>query len=266
MAHCPHILRFFKGALNIAPGCAPGPAEGNISGMISFISVSNDAAKLANLERSIEAMLPNRADWQMTAVDGAQHDIFTGYNAGAASSSGEILVFLHHDVALMANAVALQRPLSMLADSGTGFIGVAGAIRLNAAGTWWGDVPQAQVMAGCRGLVGCPDRTNPLNPFGMNFLAWPGPAAFGRVLVVDGVFLMCHRRTFDGLKGFDSQTFQGFHFYDVEMTFRAHLAGLRNYVAPIPMYHASTGNYDAKWEATRQVFVGKYAGKLPCHL
>ncbi|HVT82907.1 MAG TPA: glycosyltransferase [Phycisphaerae bacterium] len=233
--------------------------------MIAFICVSNNPAKAASLERSIQASLPP-GSWQLTSVDGASHDIFSGYNAGAAQTQADVLVFLHHDVLLMCNALALEHPLRMLQEAGTGFIGVAGATRLNAAGTWWGDVPQPQVMASCRGLVGCPDQTNPQNPFRMNFLAWPGPAVFGRVLVVDGVFLMCHRRTFERLGGFDSQNLSGFHFYDVDISLRAHLAGLTNYVAPIPMFHASTGNYDQVWDATRQRFLKKYAGRLPISL
>ncbi len=237
-----------------------------MASMIEFICVSNDAAKVAILERTIHAAFPDRSQWHLTAVDGKVHDIFSGYNAGAAKAAAEALVFLHHDVALIANSIAFERPLRMLEDASTGFIGVAGAVRLNAAGTWWGDMPQPQVMASCRGFVGCPDKTNPHNPFGMNFLAWPGPAVFGRVLVVDGVFLMCHRRTFDRLGGFDDKTFKGFHFYDIDISFRAHLAGLKNYVAPIPMFHDSTGNYDQVWDATRQLFVKKFTGKLPHQL
>lgn len=235
-------------------------------GMLEFICVSNNPAKAASLQRSIAASFPAPGAHQFTCIDGNAHDLFKGYNAGAAQSSADILVFLHHDVTLLANAMAFEHPLRLLEDAGTGFIGVAGAVRLNAMGTWWGDVPQQQVMAGCRGMVGAPDKINPHNPFAMNFLAWPGPAVFGRVLVVDGVFLMCHRRTFDRLGGFDQETFTGFHFYDIDISLRAHFAGLKNYVAPIPMYHASTGNYDQVWDAARQKFLQKFAGRLPVQL
>jgi hypothetical protein len=235
--------------------------------MIDFVTVSNDVQKIAPVEESIRAMMAGFSlsdnDWRLRVVDGTKHDVFTGYNAGAAQSGADVLVFLHHDIRLLASAMALQRPLELLRDPSTGFIGVCGAVRLNAFGTWWGDLPQPQVMAGCRGFVGYPDA----NPFSMNFFSWPGGASvFGQVLVVDGVFLMCHRRTFEKLGGFDDKTFKGFHFYDIDMTLRAHLAGLRNYVAPIPLFHASKGNYDQVWEAARQVFVNKHAGRLPCQL
>lgn len=230
--------------------------------MINWITVSNDPEKIRPLERSIQSAMGD-LPWTLQVVDGQQHDIFSGYNTGAAATTGDILIFLHHDVVILANNVAFEKPLALLEKPNTGFVGVAGAMRLNTAGTWWGDLPQPQVMAGCRGAVGCPDQ----NPFGMNVLAWPGGlAVFGQVLVVDGVFLMCHRRTFEKVGGFDSRTFKGFHFYDIDISLRAHLGGLKNYVAPLSLFHASTGNYDQVWEAARQLFVRKFAGRLPCQL
>jgi hypothetical protein len=68
------------------------------------------------------------------------------------------------------------------------------------------------------------------------------------------------------LGGFDTNTFQGFHFYDVDITLRAHFAGLSNYVALIPIFHESTGAYDEAWEKLRQKFVKKWTGKLPVTL
>jgi hypothetical protein len=238
--------------------------------MIDFIVVSNSPASVAELERTLHSAMAGmpagsagEKSWRLVTVDGNTHDLFTGYNAGAAQGHADVLAFLHHDVRVHANSIALERPLELLKNPAVGFIGVCGATRLNAQGTWWGDLPQPQMLSYCRGAVGCPDG----NPFGMNLLAWPGGAAvFGPALVVDGVFLMCHRRTFDALHGFDAATFKGFHFYDVDITLRAHFAGLRNFVAPIPLFHMSTGKYDHVWEAARQIFVRKFAGRLPCQL
>src|SRR5207245_6570518 len=126
---------------------------------------------------------------------------------------------------------------------------------------WWGDFPPEIEASFCRGMVGFPDT----NVFGMKLLNWPGgEAIFGSVVVLDGVFFMCRRRTFEQLGGFDDQMFRGYHFYDIDITLRAHLAGLRNYAAPISLYHHSLGIYDEIWEGTRQVFVRKHSGRLPC--
>jgi GT2 family glycosyltransferase len=236
--------------------------------MIDFVTVSRDGGRVARLERSLHAALGGSegVPWKLQVVDGERYDLFEGYNTGAARSCSDILVFLHDDVIVLGNRVALERPLAFLEDAATGFIGTMGATRLNVLGAWWGDLPKAQVLSYCRGAVATPDSGAP-NAFGMISQVWPGEiAAYGQVLVVDGTFLMCRRQAFETLGGFDAHTFQGFHFYDVDITLRAHLAGMRNYVAPIPIFHESFGTYDQTWEDQRQKFVQKWAGQLPVAL
>ncbi len=45
---------------------------------------------------------------------------------------------------------------------------------------------------------------------------------------------------------------------------RAHLLGLKNYAAPLPMLHASLGKYTDAWEMNRRIFVEKHRASLPC--
>jgi len=48
--------------------------------------------------------------------------------------------------------------------------------------------------------------------------------------------------------GWDEKTFDGFHGYDIDCTFRAHLAGHKLAVAnDIVLLHASGGNYNNDW-------------------
>jgi hypothetical protein len=242
--------------------------------MIEFITLSNNSSRVSTLERSLHEALGGetwRDRWRLTVVDGSKYDLFTGYNAGAAQTSGEHLAFIHDDTQILGNPLTFDRPLRMLGDPAVGFIGIVGVTRLNNLGCWWGDMPQTQMLTFCRGLVACGDD----GPFRTRFVGWPGPttvfgpgnnAVFGQVLVVDGVLLMCHRRTLDKLGGFDEKNFKGFHFYDIDVTFRAHLAGLKNFVAPLPLLHESLGTYDDAWETARQTFVRKFSGKLPFYL
>ncbi|HTP60525.1 MAG TPA: glycosyltransferase [Burkholderiales bacterium] len=236
--------------------------------MIEFVTVSHQPWRIGPLEKSLQAAMgpsrwPGPKKWRLTVIDGTSNDIFNGYNKAAASTTGDILAFMHHDIQVLANAVAFERPLRLLEEPATGLIGIAGATRLNAQGCWWGDLPLQEVMSHCRGIVAYPDE----NPMGMTYTTWPGgQGLFGQVVVVDGVFLMCHRRTLDSLGGFDSKTFKGFHFYDIDISFRAHLRGLKNYVAPLPLIHESRGNYDDAWESARKLFVDKFSGQLPCRI
>jgi len=231
--------------------------------MIDFITGSDtaehpDVVKLAASLRS--AGQPN-----LTPVLSAEANLANKYNKGAAQTNGKYLGFVQRDTEILSNSIMFDRIEKLLDLPDTGIVGVCGAMRLNTQGTWWGDAPREQVMAGCRGAVGCPDKDAP-NPFGMNMLAWPGGiAAFGRVLVVDGVLLMCSRATFEKVGGYD-ESLVGPHFYDIDISLRAHVVGLKNYAAPILMFHNSTGHYNQAWETTRQAFLKKWAGKLPISL
>jgi GT2 family glycosyltransferase len=232
---------------------------------IDFITVSRNPERVAALERSISLSLGPIIPSQLTVVDGNQHDLFTGYNAGIAKTSAEILVFVHDDVSLMCNSLAFGRPVQMLLqDQHCGFIGTVGSRLLDRTGTWWGDeLPPQQAAMVSRGMIF--QRGN--NEFGMRTYVWPaGAADFGQVLVIDGLFLMCHRRTIEKINGFDSAGFKGFHYYDIDTTFRAHQLGLRNYVAPIPMLHESRGSYGEEWDKNRKIFVEKHKAALPVSL
>ncbi|HSN21948.1 MAG TPA: glycosyltransferase, partial [Usitatibacter sp.] len=59
--------------------------------------------------------------------------------------------------------------------------------------------------------------------------------------------------------GFDAETFDGFHFYDLDFVYRAHLAGLRIAVSTgILAVHASEGRFDEDWNRYAQRFMRKF--------
>lgn len=232
--------------------------------MISFITLSRDPEKANNLKQSLHLALDSEFTWQLLIVDGACFDIFQGYNQGARQAEGEFLAFIHDDVIVLGNCLTFRKPLELLRDAATGFVGVAGTRRLGEEGCWWG--PH---FSECRGMAAHPSK----HEMGMHWNFWPWkspegeacPAAhFGRVAVLDGVFLMCHRHTFDRLGGFDGAYFQGFHFYDIDITLRASLAGLNNYAMPIPIFHwSSSGPPGPEWETNRRKLVDRFRDVLP---
>jgi hypothetical protein len=231
---------------------------------IEFITVSRTPVRVQSLRQSIALSMAGAFPHQLTVIDGNTHDLFTGYNTAAAQTTGEILIFIHDDVQLLANPLAFGRPLQLLQNPETGFIGAAGSRILDTTGKWWGgNLTREETFTHCRGLI----FHGAQNEFGIHGLVWPGGSAeFGQILVVDGVLLMCHRNTFNRVNGFDATTYQGFHFYDVDTTFRAHQLGLKNYAAPLPLLHASLGRYDEAWEKNRAIFAEKYKSALPFRL
>jgi hypothetical protein len=90
----------------------------------------------------------------------------------------------------------------------------------------------------------------------------------GRPLVVagaqalDGVFIAVRNDIARGLR-FDDATFDHFHLYDLDFSFRAFLAGRKIAICrDIVLVHYSQGNYDAKWDEQRLRFERKFAGRL----
>jgi hypothetical protein len=228
---------------------------------IDFITVSRTPERVNTLRQSINFAMGGAIPFQLTVMDGTKYDLFSGYNAAAERTRGEVLIFIHDDVQLLANPLAFGKPLQLLQNPDTGFIGAAGSRILDTTGAWWGgNLTPQQTFQNCRGMIFHAAQ----NEFGIHALTWPGGSAeFGQVLVVDGVMLMCHRRTIKRLNGFDGSAYRGFHFYDVDTTFRAHQLGLKNFVAPLPLLHASLGRYDEAWEKNRRIFAEKYKADLP---
>ena len=231
---------------------------------IEFITVSRTPDRVRLLAQSIGLAMGSVYPHKLRVMDGNQFDLFTGYNLAVSQTTAEILIFVHDDVQLLANPLIFEKPFENLNQLSTGFIGAAGSRILDTTGAWWGgNLTPQQTFSNCRGMI----NHAAANEFGMNSLIWPGGTAeFGQVMVVDGVLLMCHRRTFNRLNGFDDKTYKGFHFYDVDTTFRAHQLGLKNYAAPLPLLHQSMGKYDEKWEKNRAIFANKYQSLLPCSL
>jgi hypothetical protein len=63
---------------------------------------------------------------------------------------------------------------------------------------------------------------------------------------------------------FDAVTFDNFHHYDLDFSYRAHLAGFKIVVPwDILIFHASRGAYDSVWERYSERFLAKHGATLP---
>ncbi len=229
--------------------------------MIDFITLSRDDTKIQTLTKTIAAWFQGSPqEWNLIRIDGARFDIFSGYNLGASQGTGEILVFVHDDVQFLGNRLTLEKPLELFRASDTGFLGIAGTRVLLEHACWWASKPES---AG-RGMVCHPAA----GEFGIQWDVWPMQQAgqFGRVAVLDGVLLMCKRETWNRLGGLDSTNYRGFHFYDIDVTFRALQLGLVNYAVPIPVFHNHIGMPTPDWQENQQIFLRKFGKYLPYSL
>ena len=176
--------------------------------------------------------------------------IGAGYNQALDMTDADILLFSHTDARFLSGPRLFELLVQQAANPSTGFIGVAGATGLGPDAIWW-EAPKSGYALRGAVIHETAQGTFPL-PLG----------AFGPAVALDGLLLAIAR---DKLRALGPWPEDGWHFYDVEMSFRAHQAGLVNEVVLFPMLHGP-GELDAGWETAREAFVRRWHGQLPSGL
>ncbi len=215
---------------------------------ISAIVCSNRPQYFAALEIRLRAQF-TRHDFELIGIHDAK-SLCEGYNRGAARASSEILIFCHDDIDF-AHADFGERLLRHLEKYDV--IGVAGASKLVNAD--WGHAGLPFV----HGQVIHQPRWQGQTDY-LYFAAGLQAPVIENIQALDGVLIGMHRRVWERLQ-FDAQTFDGFHVYDIDFTYRAHLAGYRLAVPmDLLLIHFSMGGYDLKWQHENIKFLRKFPG------
>jgi hypothetical protein len=213
----------------------------------SVIVCSVDDTRFASISSVISQRLDSTA-YEIIRIPDAR-SMADGYTRGTAQSRGDRLIFCHDDIEIL-NSDFAQR----LDENFKRFdlIGVAGASRV-VSGRWVGAGPpwifgQVAGRAARGGIT--------VAQYGVPMATVPG------IKVMDGLFLASRREVAERV-GFDAQTFDGFHLYDLDFTFASYLAGYRLAVATdIHLYHHSMGSYDQEWQKYVTRFEQKYSRYL----
>jgi len=187
------------------------------------------------------------ADHEIIGIHDAA-SLASAYNWAARRAAGEIVVFSHDDVEIVSADLvpALRHALDSL-----DVVGVVGTSRLVDA--YW---PRAGAphLHGWMAAPGSDGYT--VNVYAVDDAVTPGLEA------LDGVFFAAKRGVLDAVR-FDEATFDGFHGYDVDFTFRAHATGFRvGTCAGIALIHASAGTFGAEWARYAERFAAKHRAAL----
>jgi tetratricopeptide (TPR) repeat protein len=211
--------------------------------LITVIVCSIDDSKRRHIRAHYEKLLAGSPHEIIQIVDAKS--LCEGYNRGFAQSSGDILVLSHDDIEIVSPNLAdtLTRQLST-----SDVIGIAGTSLL--AGTGW----FANGWPHIHGLVVHRLRRQPR----FRFECFAPVTQNTRVQAIDGVFMAATRRVCQAI-AFDQTTFDGFHFYDLDFSYRAYRAGFKLGIArDILIIHDSMGAQDAAWAHYSQKFVRKF--------
>jgi glycosyltransferase involved in cell wall biosynthesis len=215
---------------------------------VTVIVCSIDDAKLERASASYRARLGD-ALREIVAIRDAR-SLAEAYNRGIDRARGDTLVFTHDDVEVLSPDFATRLDAHLAAFD---VVGIAGTQRLCGGGWYFAGHPHDYMLV----VSPHPETGKPtLVIEGGGALVVPG------IQALDGVFLATRATTARALR-FDEAAFDHFHLYDLDFTFRAHLAGARLAVCrDLVLLHASRGSYDARWDDYRERFERKFAGQL----
>jgi len=176
------------------------------------------------------------------------------YNRGLEQAKYDIVVFCHDD--LTVETKQWGKKLVKMYDKNPefGILGVAGTKYMAETGMWWEKRKK---------MYGRVKHTSEGKSWLNSYSADIG-TDIEEVIVVDGVFFSCHKGRIK--HGFD-ESVEGFHFYDIDFTFRNYLDGVKVGVHTfLKVNHQSIGETNDEWEVNRKRFAERFAKVLPINI
>ncbi len=226
----------------------PAPATPHASGVgapISIVVCSIDDAKLARMRTSFTRALGVR-EHEFVVIRDAR-SLSEAYTRALGLCRHELVVFSHDDVEI-ASAGAFEAIEAAL--GACDIVGVAGSRRVTGPAVMWAGHPHVH------GWVAHPAKDAPGHWEALYFSLECGQ--LDGMQALDGL-MFATRRALALRVGFDAQAFDGFHFYDLDFTYRAHRAGLRLAVSTdVIAIHASAGDFGDAWKRYAERFAAKF--------
>jgi hypothetical protein len=194
-------------------------------------------------------------EYEYICIDNSnnRYSLCAAYNEGVLRSRGDILVFVHEDVFFMEGNWGSVLHNKFL-DNSIGLVGVAGTQYLFNETPGW-------VAAGrpfIRGHV--IHECNNGETYNLTVFSWEKEDS--EVVAVDGLFFAVRKSMFDRIK-FDDQTFDGFHFYDLDICMQIRQTHRLIVTWDILLKHQSGGNFNDSWKMYASRFLNKYQYNLP---
>lgn len=216
---------------------------------MSIVICSVDDERFAKAAANIGERMGG-GPYEIVRIDDAK-SLAEGYNRGLEQARGDVVIFSHDDLEILTPDFR-QRLFARLQDFDV--VGLAGTTRLlnaswNTAGQPWVHGQAVQPARSGSGYV--------VDIYGeAQRLVQPGAQA------LDGMFIAARRAVATAVR-FDAERFDAFHLYDIDFSYRAHLARMRVGIAnDILVYHASLGSFDDTWRRYAAVFEKKFAATL----
>lgn len=234
---------------------------------MTFVIATDDEEKA---KAAIESIRKIRGPADQIVLIENSDSMAKAYNEGVERAEFDRICFMHHDVELRPSTYWSDEMLDALYKRyRIGFLGAAGSKDLFPDARWYidgnrmcGAVIHGQFYKD--GQPNIPQQAKKL-PDGRMYAEWlTSYGDFGRCVVMDGVVLITTKEVLADIGGFDEITYPDcWHYYDMDVTLRAHLNGYHNIAVPLFLRHLSLGSYNDQWAQTKDKFVEKWEGIFP---
>ncbi len=231
--------------------------------MISVIICSRDADLPDDLRRNIEETIGLAHELVVIDNSRREHSLCEAYNLGVKRSHHEILCFMHDDIRYRSDSWGATAA-AHFRDQSVGMIGVGGSRYLSRIPSiWWAS--GIGMMGDAKGTI-CHNSidTDPIALWdSKRRVINPAQSVAEDVVVLDGLWF-CIRRDLFGAISFDAATYDGFHFYDLDISLQVGQTKKRlQVVYDLTVEHVSHSRHDRSWIAACFMFYEKWAPFLP---
>jgi tetratricopeptide (TPR) repeat protein len=230
-----------RGELLASPPAAP---VDRCTESFTIVVCSIDDAKhhrVASLYRRLFA----GAAHELVVVRNAR-SLASAYNEAVACSTADIVLLSHDDIDILVDDFAPRLASALRRFEG---VGVVGSTVMAGPAVGWAGHPNLRGWITHRDPTNAAWRVDVLDPRG----------TASDIAVLDGVLIAARREVLRAVP-FDDVTFDGFHLYDLDWSYRASKAGYRlGVVGDLMLVHESRGRYETAWERYADRFCLKHA-------
>ena len=223
--------------------------------MISCIICSRQPDISAELKENIVSTIG--CEYELVVVDNSKNEysIFSAYNEGVRRAKGDILCFMHEDILFYNKGWGFSIISHCKKYSDVGVLGVYGGHYLPNCPCYWLDARVESTVHMSK------EATTNLYKIVMHNQYARGGRTF--VAAVDGVFMVIPKHMFKYIY-WDDKTFNGYHFYDMDLSMQIHKLGYKvEVIWDVLLYHKSSGNFDENYLQARDKWYGKWKENLP---
>ncbi len=173
------------------------------------------------------------------------------YNSILEKSQNDIVVLCHDDIYFDSKNWGSKVLNHFKRNDNYGILGLAGTTIMPKTGRWWDDFSKM------KGIVNHEHEGR----------KWESKYSISKgnelddVVLVDGLFIVVNKKN---IKQTFNEDIKGFHFYDVDFSFRNFLDDVKiGVMYDVRVTHKSIGQTNDQWEKNREIFAEKYKDVLP---